>query len=168
MSRVENLSTIFLAIAVAILGVSFTLQGFWLWGLVIVLAGLLWWVIEQQLGWHWVSSIGLVILTLAAAAGYWFGIHIFAMLAVVILALSAWDLDAFVERLAQSQPEDSTIILARGHLRRLIITNAVALALAAFSLTVELRFNFAIAFLLGLLMAFGLNRLLVSLSKNNQ
>ena len=168
MFRVENLSTILLAIAIVILGVSFTLQGFWPWGLVIVLAGLLWWIAEQQLGWHWASSFGLVVLALAAAAGYWFGIHVILMLAVVILALSAWDLDAFVERLAQSPPEDSPNVLARGHLRRLIIINTVALALAAFSLTIELRFNFAIAFLLGLLMAFSLNRLLVSLSKNNQ
>ena len=168
MSRVENLSISLLAIAVTILVVSFALAGLWQWAFIFVLVGLLWWAARRQRGWHWASSVGMFVLALAAAAGYWLGMPILAMLAVVVLALSAWDLDAFADRLAQSQQDDWTHILVQRHLRRLIIGNALALGLAAFSLTVELRFNFVVAFLLGLSMAYGLNRLLVSLSKNNQ
>lgn len=168
MTRVDNLSISLLASAVTILVISFVLEGFWQWAFVFVLVGLLWWAAERQRGWHWAPSVGMFVLVLAAAAGYWLGIPILAMLAVAVLALSAWDLDAFAERLAQRQQDDWTHILVQRHLRRLIIGNALALGLAAFSLTVELRFNFVIVFLLGLLMAYGLNRLLVGLGKDIQ
>jgi hypothetical protein len=168
MTRVEKLSASLLAIAVALLLLSFSLKGLWQWAFVFILSGLLWWFRERQRGWHWVPSIGIVVFTVFAAAGYWLGISLLVMMAVVILALSAWDLDAFAERLAQSYPDNSTNVLVQNHLRRLVIVNAAALALAAFSLTVELRFNFVVALLLGLFMAFGLNRLLVNLGKNNQ
>jgi hypothetical protein len=168
MTRVVSFSTGLLAVAVALLVISYALAGFWQWAFVFILVGLLWWIAERQRGWHWAPSVGMVVLTAVAASGYWLGMPILAMLAVVILALSAWDLDAFADRLAQSQLDDSAHHLVQSHLRRLIIVNAVALVLAAFSLTVEFRFSFIIAFILGLLMAYGLNRLLVSLGKNNQ
>ena len=168
MTRIEKLSASLLAAAGIILLISFSLEGFWQWALVFFLADLLWWYAERQRGWHWASSVGMIVFSAAAAAGYWLGMQLLVMLAVVILALSTWDLDAFAERLAQSDPDESTQVLVRGHVQRLIIVDATAIALAVFSLTVELRFNFVIAFLLGLVMALGLNRLLLRLSQNNQ
>ena len=168
MTRIEKLSASLLAAAGIILLISFSLEGFWQWALVFILAGLLWWYAERQRGWHWASSVGMIVFSGAAASGYWLGMQLLAMLAVVILALSTWDLDAFNERLARSTPDNSTKVLVRGHLQRLIIVNVIAIVLAAFSLTVKLKFNFVIAFLLGLILALGLNRLLVRLSQNNQ
>lgn len=168
MTTIERLYLGAIAIAALILAMGFSLIGLWHWAIVFVAAALFWWLGERQRGWLWAPDAGLVAFVAAAAAGYWLGLPLLAMLAVIILALSAWDLNRFHQRVKPSQGDDAIHSLEQHHLRRLIYAMAASLVLAALSLVLELQFNFAVAFALGLVMAFGLSRLLVYLARADQ
>lgn len=162
----EKLSTGLLALTVMILGVSFILSGLWQWSMVALLAASLWWASTCKLGWHWGASLGMAVLVVVASLGTWLGLPFLAMLVAIMLVLSAWDLDAFIERLGAMVLDDATQTLARIHRNRLFLVNGFALALVVLGLTVELRFSFWVTFFLGLGMAFGLNRFLIRIREN--
>ena len=128
---------------------------------VAILLGLAW-LLGRWRGWGWVSSAGLLSFAAAAAAGVWLDFGAGWMLAGLVAALCAWDLDHFARRL-EGVPWDGAAVarrraLERRHLLRLLGVATVGLLLAVVALQATIRLTFIPAFLLGLLVLVGLSR----------
>jgi hypothetical protein len=124
--------------------------------------------------WRWAAAVGLLALVGAAAIGIALDLQPALMLIGVVAALSAWDLSAFMGRLAaadnpgdQGAPEQ-TLPLQRQHLRRLLLVNALGLAAAGTALAVQINFRFELAVLLAAAAITGLTAALSSVRASNE
>jgi hypothetical protein len=155
MSKQLLLASIVLGATALALG--FGLAGDWLGVAVVVALGLLW-LIGQWRGPAWTSSVGLVGFVLLAAAGLLLGLGPGWMLLGLVAALTAWDLDGFLRRLDSVEWVERRSEVERRHLLRLLLVDALGLALAALALGVRLDLSFGYLILLGLVAAWGLGR----------
>jgi hypothetical protein len=80
------------------------------------------------------------------------------MLAGVVGALSAWDLNHFAQKMRKSGQVKGARALERRHLQRLLIVDGASLLLGAVALGARVEFSFGIALLLGVLATLGLTR----------
>jgi hypothetical protein len=150
-------------LAALTLGLGYGLGGYWA-GIAVVAALLLLWLAGRRRG-SWAATVGLVAFSGAAAAGVLLGLAAGWMLAGLVAALSAWDLEHFGRRLHSVDWEDGNRAhaalrrdLERDHLWRLLVVAGLGLLLAALALGVRVRLTFLAAVLLGLLAALGLSR----------
>lgn len=148
-------------LATSALALGYALGGLWNLTLVIVALGFLW-LLGQTRHWGWMAFVGLVSFVGVAVIGLWFDLAAGWMLLGTVMALAAWDLDHFAQRL-RYVGWDETLAerrreLERRHLQRLLSVSGLGLLLAAVALGVRIRFNFGIAFLLGLVAVLGLSQ----------
>ena len=130
----------------------------------LLLAGI--WLFAQFRKWHWFSSMGLLIMVLAAAYGVWLGYPLVWMLLGAVGGLLAWDLSDFARRLSLASPMDDTHSMERRHLERAGIVAALGVGLSLLSVFIHFqRLAFEVAVGLLLLAALGLTRLVIGLRK---
>ena len=102
--------------------------------------------------------MALVLLIGVAAVGQGGGAGGGWMLAGVVVALVAWDLDRFIWRMRAAGRAKDVDVLEQRHLWRLLIVAGAGLFLGAAALSVKIRLGFVGAFLLALLTILGLSR----------
>ena len=144
-------------LATALLAWGYSSGEFWAWVGVVLVLGVLWLVG----GWRrlrWVSSAALFLYAGLAAGGVLAGLPAGWMAGGLVVALVAWDLDAFIGRLGAAGRVEGRRDLERRHLLRLIVVAGLGLALALVALGVRIQLGFAAAVLLGLIAAWGLGR----------
>jgi hypothetical protein len=124
------------------------------------------WLVAHFRRWYWFSSIGLLMVVIAAGYGVWQGFPVVWMLLGAIGGLLGWDLSDFARRLSYASPMDDISALERRHLERAGIVAALGLGLALLSVFIHFqRLAFEVAVGLVLLAALGLTRLVVGLRK---
>jgi hypothetical protein len=107
-SRLPTLSAVLTA---GILAVRYALAGFWLWAVLSILLGLLWWLEirqHQSRSVHWLLigflGIALTGLHIGLGAGW--------MLCSIIVSLSTWNLHHFSNRFQFAQQNEAAESLA--------------------------------------------------------
>jgi hypothetical protein len=133
--------------SLAILAVRYALVGAPVAVIIVCAAGLLW-LWGDRRSWRWAASAALATAVGMTIAGVLLGLEIGLMLLVVTLALSAWDLDDFAQRLRYA---GATWAHERAHLLRLAAADIVGLAIGAIALGVRIRLNFVVLIVLGIL-----------------
>ena len=144
-----------LGLAAGALTLGYALRESWPGAALIVALGFAW--IAARRRQDWAPSLGLLVFTAMAAFGAWRGAPTAWMLAGIVSALAAWDLDHFARRLRDA-PVDGEAALARAHLRRLLLVSSAGLLAGWFALGVRVELGFAAALALGLLVLVALSR----------
>ncbi len=129
----------------------------WGWALAVVILGLLW-LAGQRYDRGWMADWGMIGFVAAAGYGVWLRLPAFWMLAGIVAALVAWDLERFSQHLRSMERVDGADELIRSHLQRLLAVAGVGLLLGGVALGIEVDLNFGWAFLLGLLAILGLSQ----------
>lgn len=115
---------------------------------------------------YWFSSVGLLIIVVAAAYGVWREFPTVWMLLGAVGGLLGWDLSDFARRLSYAAPMDDTRGMERRHLERAGIVAALGVGLALLSIYIRInRLAFEVAVGLLLLAVLGLTRLVIGLRK---
>jgi len=146
-----------IVLAAGALALGYGLNGSWSIVIVIAVPGVLW-LLGQWRGWGWTASVGLVCFVVIAAVGLGMRLWDGWMLAGVVGALSAWDLDHFARRLRGPGKVEGAHALERRHLQRLLIVDGAGLLLGAVALRARIELGFGAALLLGVLATLGLTR----------
>jgi hypothetical protein len=145
----------FLSIALMAAGYSSAGMDIQTFGLVAV--GLVWMI--GQVRWTWVATIGLSLMTLAAALGMMYGLPMSWMVGGFLFALISWDLVEFRSRIKQGSEEDPLNRLALNHFIRLRLVLILGFGVLALTRFIRLRFNFEMAALLALVGVWGISLL---------
>jgi hypothetical protein len=128
--------------------------------LAIALCGTFW--VEALLrSWRWPASPLLVIFTGATVYGARQDFPPFFMLIAISAALSAWDLDHMLQRLAQVRPGAVAPGIPRRHLMRLAAVNGLGLLVGGAALLFRLRLSFTLALLLSLVLFYALSQVVL-------
>lgn len=126
----------------------------------------LFWLVAQWQKWHWVSSLALLIMVIAAAYGIWKEFPAVWMILGALGGLLGWDLSDFARRLRYAAPTDDTQSMERRHLERVAIVAVLGVGLALLSVYVQIqRLAFEVAVGLIILAALGLTRLVIGLRR---
>jgi hypothetical protein len=120
------------------------------WGILLIGLGIgsVWFLLE----WHdsgQAAVPGMVSITILSAAQAIFGSPLLVMALVVVLALSAWDLSRFQQRLVHVAQDDMRQDIERRHLRRLLLVNAIGLLLTVLASSIQLRIGFYVLLFAG-------------------
>jgi hypothetical protein len=146
----KNFTLISIGLATVGLALGYSLSGLWAWTPLVVIAGLLWlagqWYDRERF-----TSVGLLLLVGAAAWGVWQGAGAGWMLAGVVAALVAWDLDHFFHQLKRGGQVENVAEIKYSHLQRLFVIAGLGLLLAGVALSIQIELNFGWALVLGLL-----------------
>ncbi len=127
--------------------------------------GLLWgWSIWRR--WRWFSRVGLLALTLGAAAGLWQNLPFGWMLAGGVGGLLTYDLSAFIYRLRFAAPGEDTGQLERTHLARLGLLIVLTITFASIVMLWQSEFTFEWAIFLGLASVWGVSLLVRWMMRN--
>jgi hypothetical protein len=132
------------------LAASYAMVGRWGWVAAIMLVGLVW--LSEP--WHeqgWVSTLGLLALTGAAAMGVLLALPTFWLLSGLVAVLVAWDLSYFEQQLNAMEDVRNEGELMRTHLWRLGAVAGLGWILGVVALNIQLRFAFIWALLLAFL-----------------
>jgi hypothetical protein len=136
-------------------------------GAVLALALGIIWLVGTWRRWLWAPTAGLVLG--AGLAGYGLLQHAGAgwMLVGLVAALTAWDLDRFVQILSAVERIENRASLERRHLQRLVLVDGLGLLLGAVALLVRTRISLALMLLLGLVIVMGLYRAMSYLGRES-
>ncbi len=141
------------------LGWGFAQHGFISLSIWLLLLGAGWFFAVWQ-GWKWYSSFALIVSTITAALGLWFGLPPGWMFAGGIFALFAWDMTDFRQRLRVMAKDDDTRGIERRHLLRVSLLVLIGLFLASITMMVRVQFTFEWGVLLVLAILLGLGQLI--------
>jgi hypothetical protein len=155
-----------IGLAAVCLAVGYAQQAVWSGALAIAVGGCLW-LVALWRRWRWADAVGLSLSTGAAAAGLWLGAGATWMLAGLIAALSAWDLDEMVRSLRSVERIDGEKALERQHLLSLLVVDVLGFGLAFLALNVRIRFSFGVIVVLVLLLILALSRMVNIVRREN-
>jgi hypothetical protein len=108
----------------------------------------------------WVSTVAFVTLVGLAVVGAVMGRAAAWMGAAVVMGVCTWSLGDFTRRVALLAREAERPSLTRRFLVRLLVLAGASLALGAIALTVHVRLAFLPVLLLGVLLVYGLIRMI--------
>jgi hypothetical protein len=152
------------------LALGYGLGGQWPGVVLAVSLGGLWWL-NVKSSRDWLASALLLVVVALAAAGLWLDLDAGWLLAGLVGALCAWDLDHWVRQLRGVEWDEPSaarrLALEKEHLRRLAAVAGVGLVLGLLALVVHVRLSFFLAVLLGLLIAWGLSRAVTILRRES-
>lgn len=149
--------TISVILASSTLAVGYGLEGLWLPAAAILgLGGV--WLFAQRTKWGWMAWLLFALLALAAAVGAALDLNAVLMLVSLVASLSAWDLDGFVRQLKSVDIVEHEPVLQQQHLQRLLVVDALGLVSGVLASSVEVKLNFALALVLGLVALVALSR----------
>jgi hypothetical protein len=117
------------------------------------------WLVTVWQRWNWYSSFALLVSTILAALGLWYGFSPGWMFAGGIFALFAWDMTDFRQRLRGMADDDDTRGLERRHLARISLLAFIGLAFASVAMLVRVQFTFEWSALLVIVTLLGLGQL---------
>jgi hypothetical protein len=147
-----------IAISASSLAWGFAQSQFSSFSIWIILLGAGWFLAVWQ-GWRWYSSFALLVFTIAAAFGLWFGFIPGWLFAGGIFALFAWDMTDFRQRLILMAKSDDTRGIERRHLLRISLLAFIGLFLASVTMLVRVQFTFEWGALLVFVALLGLGQL---------
>lgn len=113
-----------------------------------------------------VDNLGLVLFVGGAGWGLLQGLSAWLALAVLLLALAAWDLGHFARRQALALDEAAAARMERIHLVRLGQALGAGLVLGALALVVRVALDLALALVVGLAALVALSRLVVNINRS--
>jgi hypothetical protein len=147
-----------IVISSASLAWGYAQRGFTFFSIWILILGAGWFLAIWQ-EWKWYSSLALLVSTVAAAFGLWFGFVPIWMFAGGIFALFAWDMTDFYQRLCLMAKDDDTRAIERRHLLRISLLVMFGLFLTSIAMLVRVQFTFEWSVLLVIVALFGLGQL---------
>jgi len=137
----------------------------WSGALILIGLGLLWLLGYFFLRWYWAGTLAVLCFFSLVVAGSLAGLSMGWLLAGVLAALAAWDLDHFAQRVREAIEESDEVrdtgreaVVIRHHLLRLGVVIAVGGLLAILALQVRVRFGFAVAVFLTFASVLGLSQ----------
>ena len=136
----------------------FAQRGFTSFSVWILLLGAGWLLAVWQ-GWKWYASFALIVSTVLAALGLWFGFAPGWMFAGGIFALVAWDMTDFRQRLREMAKDDDTRGIESRHLARISLLVFISMVLASVAMLVRVQFTFEWSALLVIVALLGLGQL---------
>ncbi len=116
----------------------------------------LFWLASGKRSWAWAADAALAALVVLAVRAVYADAQPVIVLAALVAALAAWDLDHFARRLGALANNKDTQPLVRRHLARLAAVGALGLALAMVALSVHVHLGAGVVLLVGLLAILGL------------
>jgi hypothetical protein len=132
---------------------------------VLVIAGALW-LIAFHRQWAGINTLAFVIMMIAAGYGVLLSCPAGLMLIALVSAISAWDLDAMIDRFHQVKPEALEAGIERKHLSRLAIVDTISLVLGGAALVIRIHFSLAIGLILGLVLFAGASQIVIYLRRS--
>jgi hypothetical protein len=163
---VKHSVSISIGIATLLLALGYAMGGGWIGTATSVVLGCLW-LAGQRRGWSGMDALSLIGAVGIAAAGVWFALSTPVLLAGVVAALVAWDLDRFVRRTRNAGHVAEAAALTRAHLRWLLVVAGVGLAFGAVAAGIQVPLSLGWALLLGALAILGLSRAIRSLTRES-
>jgi hypothetical protein len=157
MSLTARLVPVSVGLSAGAFALGSALGGLWFVALPVLVMGVIW-LAGQFRGWSWISSLGLVLSTVAAGGGLLVGLGAGWMLAGLVAALAAWDLHHFSHTLASVSRVEGGRSLERRHLQRLLVALGPGVVLAIVALGIEVTLSFGFVLLLGLVAVLGLSQ----------
>ncbi len=119
-------------------------------GLIVVIPLAAFWLASEWRGWRWASSLNLFFYALAAIGAVWLGARPILAILGLVTAVMAWDISNFNHLLDGMSRIYKEELIVQQYRRRLISVAAAGVALAALSTTIQIRFSFFMALVLGL------------------
>ncbi|MFP4345216.1 MAG: hypothetical protein ACLFU8_11020 [Anaerolineales bacterium] len=157
------------AVAAALtLALAYCLGGVWMGAGITGVLGLLWLLEQQKVtrpGRVW-GSLLLLLYVGAAALGFWLELEGPLLLAGVVVALAAWDLESFVRRVRALPHLPVHETLARQHLGRLLFVSTAGLILGLVALLAPIQLSFGLALVFGLLLFLALAQVIAFLRRS--
>ncbi len=133
---------------------------------VVVLLGIVWLGAVQR-EWQAVTTLMMVIFVAGTAFVAWKGFLPGLMLATLVAALSAWDLEFMAARFRRVKKEAVEGGIERRHLTRLAAVDGIGLLLGSVGLLLKLNLSFGVELLLGLVVAIGLSQIILHLRRSS-
>jgi hypothetical protein len=164
MSWIDRARSGAILLATSMLALSFGAWGSWAIAAGLAVAGLMW-LLRPPLGRAGFPSSGFLIFAVFAGYGAWVGLPAVGMLAALVLALAAWDLDRLAARLRSADFTHREATLVRSHLLWLSGACGLGLLVGGAATAVRLELGFWWTLLLALLAAGGLRQALISLRR---
>lgn len=153
MSRRVWIIVILLA-ATAVLAVNFVLAEIW-YAVAFVLASGAVWLVGEWKQWRWLSSIGLMLVVLAAMGSAFLDGGVVWGITAVTLALVGWENGRLHTFLSQTERIEDEATITRQHGQRLWIVVFLGFALAMAATRIRLEFGFLVALPLSCLSIIG-------------
>jgi hypothetical protein len=153
-----------IGIATLLLALGYAMGGRWIGTATSVALGFLW-LVGLRRGWTGMEALGLIGAFGIAAAGVWFALSTPVLLAGVVAALVAWDLDRFVQRTRNAGHVAEAVALTRAHLQWLLVVAGLGLAFGAVAAGIQVPLSFGWALLLGAFAILGVSRAIRSLTR---
>ena len=160
----KRLIGVCIGVATALLTLGFVGVSNWLGTTVTVLIGCLW-LVGLYRGWSGTAALGLVGFVAMAAMGARSAAAVPILIASVVAALIAWDLQRFLRRLAASSQVIDQSALARAHLRWSLGVAGVGLLIALVTPAIVVPLPFGATLLLAVLLVFGVSRAIGRLNR---
>jgi hypothetical protein len=160
----KRLVGVCIAVAAALLALGFYSAGNWLGATVTVLIGGLW-LAGLYRDWSGTAALGLLGAVAMAAMGARSAVAVPILLASVVVALIAWDLQRFLRRLGASGQVIDQSALVRAHLRWSLCAAGVGLSLGLVAPLMVVPLPFGVALLLSVLLLFGVSRAIGRLNR---
>jgi hypothetical protein len=126
------------------------------------------WMVGLRISWKWVPHVGLYVTFMAAALGFFLGFSPVFLIPSALLALVAWDLSGFQDRLSLAAPDDNVIDLEKRHLTRLSALVVAGLGVSVFALSLHLKSPFEWMIILVFFTVWALGRVVGLLIKRDQ
>jgi hypothetical protein len=155
-----------IGIATLLLALAYAMGGRWIGTATSVALGCLW-LVGLWRGWTGMEALGLIGAVGIAALGVWFALSTPVLLAGVVAALVAWDLDRFVRRTRNAGHVAEAAALTRAHLQWLLVVAGLGLALGAVAAGIQVPLSFGWALLLGMVVILGMSRAIRSLTRES-
>jgi hypothetical protein len=117
------------------------------------------WLLAIWQRWNWYSSFALLVITILAALGLWFGFIPGWLFAGGVFALFAWDMAEFRLRLVVMPKDQNTRGVERRHLLRVSLLALAGMMLASVTMLLRWQFTFEWGALLVIVVLLGLGQL---------
>lgn len=161
---IKTSATISIILAALLPATGYALGGLWIGAaLSVALGGL--WLAAQQRSWRGIEALGLVGFAALAGVGVLLGLAGPILLAGLVVALVAWDLDRFAQRLQKAGHVEAERELARAHLQRLLIVVGLGQLLAMVAGGIQIPLSFGWIAGLAVLAVLGLSRAIRALNR---
>jgi hypothetical protein len=164
---VQRFFWVHLLVAMAALAIGFYLAQQWILSVIVLLLGA-WWANARRRHTEGLEGVMLYLFLLGGVIAILSEAPPLLILLVAVATLGAWDLDNFLQRLGAAERVEFDTILGRDHLKRLGTVEGIGFLAAGLALTARIEVGFWWLFLLGLLVAIGINRLVARIRKETE
>ena len=163
----KRYATISIVLATLLPVAGYATSGQWIGVAASVALGCLW-LAGLRRGWQGTEVLGLAGFVGVAAVGVWLEVAAPILLAGVVAALVAWDLDRFAQRLRSAGQIEQEPALVRAHLRQLPIVAGLGLLLGLAAGIIPAPSSFGWALGLGALAILGLSRVIRAFNRASE